>query len=180
MAANPPLSASVQAANYIITGYFGGYDGILRLVEQSVLESVEETPNLCAVDSLEFVNKIKTNFLKKRCGFLVRAAVNAFLSQFPDKEKKEIAGILPDLENLKQNETFKSICKDDPAFNSALKNERIKIMFIDTILHAKSVKDGPIGKKIIEAWRTMYPDKSFGGLRKSRRNRNTKRKTRRS
>jgi hypothetical protein len=180
MAAAQQLSASDKAANYIITGYFGGYEGVLKLVEQSLLKSIEETPDLCTVDSITFIKQIKANFLKDQCGFLVRAAVNTFLSSFPHVEQKEINGVLPDLEKLKQNETFKSICKNDPAFNSALRNERIKIMLIDVIMDAKSVKDGPIGKKLIEAWRKMHPEKSFGGLRKSRRRRNAKRKTRRS
>lgn len=155
------------AAGFIING-FGGYEGILAQIERSIVMSVDKVSDVCAMDSKDLIVEIRTNFLKQ-CGMFVRGLVNSFLRTYPSVIDKEISGVVPHIDNLKQNETFKSICRDSPVFNHNLKNNRIAIMIIDSIMMADNVKNGTIGVKLVAAWRKMHPEKSFGGRRTARR-----------
>lgn len=152
------------AAGFIING-FGGYEGILAQIERSVVMSVDGVSDVCAMESNDLIVGIRTNFLKQ-CGFLVRGLVNSFLKTYPSVIDKEISGIIPHIDRLKENETFKAICRDSPTFNHSLKNSRVAIMVIDAMMMADNVKNGPIGVKFVAAWRKMHPEKSFGGRRR--------------
>ena len=169
-------SATDRAAEFVINR-LGGYGELLSKFENSILEHVASKEDTCNLDMEELLAGAQRIFISK-FGILVRTVINSFVSSNTALIKKELAGVLPILEDLKANATFTAICTKDYAFNSSERNKRITIMVIDAIMSADNVKNGTIGTKLVAEWRKLHPEKSFGGRRKKTRKLRAK-KTRR-
>lgn len=167
----------VDAAAGFIIARFGGYEGLIGYLENAVKKSVSAHPNMCDVSSMDFLEETKTNFISQ-CGMFFRGLVNPFIKSYKSVIDKELAGIANELDKLKANATFKGICKEDPTFDPELKEKRITMMIIDSIMNADNVKTGTLGVNLVSAWRRLHPEKSFGGKRTRRRRTNRTRRRR--
>ena len=169
-------SAIDRAAEFVINR-LGGYGELLSKFENSILEHVASKEDTCNLDMKELLAEAQRIFISK-FGMIVRTVINSFVSSNKALIQRELEGVLPILEGLKTSATFTAICKKDPSFNASERNKRITIMVIDAIMSADNVKNGTIGTKLVTEWRTLHPEKSFGGRRNRTRKTHNK-KTRR-
>jgi hypothetical protein len=128
----------------------------LKRLESSVSEIINDP--ICDKTSDTIIANIITNLnltWLEQTGLGVVKATQAY--------KTEESRVKANLERLKNNGTFKSICANK---SSDDRTNTLKIMIIDAILLES---ENPNIKLLTKLWKQTHPVASFGGKRKTRR-----------
>jgi hypothetical protein len=133
---------------HLVIEKFGGHQAILSLTLESIKETTDEIGDgICCFDSKILIDSIQRKFLSK-CGYILGSIINGLLISFSsliDLGKDELTA---EIEQLKDDPNFISLCKDD------LPSKRLEIAncIMDSIVNSTVFTRGPIGRSFHYEW----------------------------
>lgn len=133
---------------HLVIEKFGGHQAILSLTLESIKETTDEIGDgICYFDSKILIDSIQRKFLSK-CGYILGSIINGLLISFSsliDLGKDELTA---EIEQLKDDPNFISLCKED------LPSNRLEIAncIMDSIVNSTVFTRGPIGRAFGYEW----------------------------